>query len=440
MNGEGQKARLSILDGGHDSPKHTRIFFIGASLALALFHLVYWTHGSYWTFDYNMGTVAFSYRYGFISRALLGTCLEGLAKIFGTEVSARLINQFNFLAAIMLVAAVASFLLWTGNRAYRRFGIEAMRGVFAAGLLFETGVGFSTFFADWGRTDIFLLALTLLACTFLIMQRGVFAVPVIAAVCMLIHEGYLFMYSGILFALMAYRIVCCIEQGNRKAAVKYAVVFCCTLLAVAELFVYFYFFSRPNGNYSFDEIVQYTRNLIGNPTSDFPDVVFAIQNSIFGDRWTYFGSAMLWENLKHLFFAILLFAPFIALFCVFWLNLWKNMKKTAFSKLRMCFYRFLPLGCLAVAPLYFTHKDYWRWNYQICFYEFFLIPALIAAGDELVKDTFVKLCQRVMKCRCLQAVIFTYAALLGPFRSQGFFLCDDLISGFRNFMQLFGVF
>lgn len=410
--------------------------FIAASVLAALFALFYWGHVRYKTLDFNMGTLIFSYRYGFVCRALIGTLLEAAARLLGTELSAAFVNRFSLLSLIVLVAAVIWFLCAAARRTERLFGGAAARAVLVAGVFFEIGVGFSTFFVDWGRTDLYMLVLSLLACWLLAVRKWPFAAVLIAAVCALIHEGYLFMYANILFVTLAYRALCAWEERPR-AAVKYAAALLLSLGAAAGLFVYFYFFAKPVGGLKYISVFKHTLDVIEKPSDYMIDAIYAIQNQLFGNRWTYAGAEVMRERRRYLLPILLAFSPFIAVFFAYWRIALKRAASSGLSRLRRAFYWLVPFGSVTALPLFLLHMDYWRWYYQICFYELFIVLTLVASGDEVMADSLRELFDRIKKVRYLPAALAVYAAVLGPFWNDGFTLTKYITSGIEAIKGLF---
>lgn len=410
--------------------------FITASVLAALFALFYWGHSRYSTLDFNVGTLIFSYRYGFISRGLIGTLLEAAAKLLGTELSAAFVDRFSFLSLIVLVAVVVGFLYAAAKRTERLFGGAAARAVLVAGVFFELGIGYSTFCVDWGRMDLYLLVLSLLACWLLMVQKWTFMTVPIAAVCILIHEGYLFTYANILFVVLAYRVVCLWEERPR-AAIKYAVELFLSLCVVIGLFAYFYFFAKPVSGLKYISVFKHTLDVIEKPSDYMIDAIYAIQNEIFGDRWTYAGSEIMRERRRYLLPTLLAFSPFIAIFLAYWRIVLKRTVRSGLSRLRRAFYWLVPLGSITALPLFLLHMDYWRWYYQICFYELFIVLTLVASGDAFMADSLRELFDRIKRVRYLPVALAVYAAVLGPFWNSGFTLSRYVMSGIEAIKQLF---
>lgn len=417
--------------------RRDRIMFVALSLAAAVFALLFWTRGKFAAKDFNMGTVAFSYEYGFNCRSLIGTLLQAIAKVQGKDLSTLMIERFYFLAATALVFSIVLFLYLAAARTGRLSGGAAAHDVLLLGLVFEAGVGFSTFFIDWGRTDIFLLILSLLACWLLVVQKGTPLVVLIAAVCMLIHEGYVFMYASLLFVTLAYRIVCSLEKKDSRGAVKYGLEFVVGAAVVLTLFLYFYFIARPREDLTYIQVVKNTLKVVGDPSDDLINTIYAIQGQLFGDRWTYLGSDTLAQRIHYLAPTLVMFSPFIVLFFSYWGSVWRGAKTSGHSRLHKLLYHLIPFGSITVFPLFMLHMDYWRWYYQICFYELFIVLILIACGDELLTRSLRDLFSRIARVRYLPAALVTYAVILGPFRRQSFYLYGYYITGLDTLKKLF---
>lgn len=424
------RGREEALTGGD------RAKFVAASVLAALFCLFYWGHVRYKTLDFNVATLIFSYRYGFVCRGLIGTLLEAAAKLFGTKLSAVFIDRFSFLSLFVFVLAVILFLYGAGRRTERLFGGALARDVLLAGLVFEAGIGFSTFFVDWGRMDLYLLILSLLACWLLVIRKWTPVVVVIAAVCILIHEGYLFTYANLLFVMLAYRAVRAWEDKPRTA-IKYAVELFASAGITAGLFVYFYFFARPDPDLTYIAVLKHTLEVIETPSKYLIDAIYAIRGLLFGDRWTYMGTVVMLERRRYLIPTLLTFSPFVIVFFAYWRLVLKQAARSGLSRLRRVLYWLIPFGSAAAIPLFMLHMDYWRWYYQICFYELFVVLAMIAAGDEIMAASLRTLFDRLRSIRYLPSALAVYAVMIGPVWNEGFTLTNYIMSGLESLKRLF---
>ena len=101
-----------------------KYFYVFISSCASLLVLFFWTKGNYKIYDFNMGTIAFSYQYGFICRGLIGTCINLFANALGVSVSAHLIEQIFFIITILLIVVLIMFIFGTGIRADRLFDAD----------------------------------------------------------------------------------------------------------------------------------------------------------------------------------------------------------------------------------------------------------------------------------------------------------------------------
>lgn len=201
-----------------------------------------------------------SYPYGFVRRGLMGSLVAIMSQLFHVELFTMIL--FVQLLGTAVFVGLLFFFFYLVMKESDNTSVVIMILLFLA----MGGIGF--YFADWGEMDIFMLSVTIIACMLIIKDKYVWLIPFLAAVCVMIHEGYVLMYLGIILALLLYRVT--VETDERKKK-KYWLCLFSTGLIAAVLFIYFYFFSVSVSKNHIDEIIVnseiflqsqvYTRNL-----------------------------------------------------------------------------------------------------------------------------------------------------------------------------------
>lgn len=410
--------------------------FIIASLSFAIILLA--TKGSFEIDDFRMGTTAlFSYKYGFVCRSLIGTCLGALSKMLDLPLSVRFITQYSIIITALMAIIIIAFCYYAGICADTYFGVDIAKTVLLLGFIFISGVGLSTFYIDIGRSDILMLIFSLIGCWLTINQKGMFMIFPLTVICSLIHEGYIFMYANTLFAALLYRILSCIERKEKKKALYCISVLVLSLLSSCGLFLFFYFWAKPSNGLLYISVLREATDLIKNPGEVFPDLIYAIQGQLFGDRWSYSKTDILYDRIEYIIPILVAFSPFIILFFIFWKNVWHEVKKYHGLMFKKILYYLLPFGSLVTLPLFAMHMDYWRWYYQICFYELFIVLVLIACGDRILACSLQKtshFCGKIPHCSVL---LVLYAVALGPFHNDGFEIVIRFINGLKTIANFF---
>ena len=85
--------------------------------------------------------------------------------------------------------------------------------------------------------------LSLLCAVLILTERAEWLVVLLAAVCVMIHQGYVFMYANIVLVLLFYKAM----SGAGKRSRKYWKLFVATFVVISALFLWFEFFSHFNG-------------------------------------------------------------------------------------------------------------------------------------------------------------------------------------------------
>ena len=111
---------------------------------------------------------------------------------------------------------------------------------------------------NFGRLDLYLMAFTVMGVMCLIAQKAEWLIIPFSIICVMYHQGYVFMFYNVLLALLVYRLL---SVENKKSRVYYGVILAMSLLGCAALFLWFEFFSRSNGAMIYDQVAKEATDL-----------------------------------------------------------------------------------------------------------------------------------------------------------------------------------
>jgi len=361
------------------------------------------------TIDLPATLMTFSYSYGFISRGLLGSIIHLLAKFLNTGVTADLIDTFSKIATFVFVLSLILFFRFVINIAThclsdKSLSEETSVNAILLVFLFSIGFGFSTFYLGMGYFDIYMIMLTIVCTVLIISNRSLWAIIPLTAICVLIHQGYVFMYFNIVLVLLFYRTFINISSKNINK--KSLVIFILSAITCSVLFIYFQFFSHIKAECKSEEIYLYSKQILG--TGRLYDQI--IYQELFGQKYN--RSHILSKYRQYLLVAIVFFSPYI--FLLF--KLWKRVISNATSKLHKLVYLIMPFGIITTLPLWIMHIDYGRWCYAVCFYEFIIILSLIAMKDKHFIIAFNNIAKSIQQKPVFVLFLFLYIKLIGAFK------------------------
>ena len=199
---------------------------------------------------YNSTILAFSYKYGFISRGLAGTIYQWLDAILPVNLIAYdMVLRFTLIVTIAFYALFFAFCYQCMKRCEGKYlGRVQYLILFYAVFV----VSMFAYKRNFGRLDLYLMAFTVMGVMCLIAQKAEWLIIPFSIICVMYHQGYVFMFYNVLLALLVYRLL---SVENKKSRVYYGVILVISLLGCAALFLWFEFFSHTDGARYVDEII-----------------------------------------------------------------------------------------------------------------------------------------------------------------------------------------
>lgn len=350
----------------------------------------------------NTTSLAFNYSYGFISRGFMGTIYWLVDLILP-------INMIDYDCAVMFTLVATTLyvvLLFLFFYTILVKCSESMMKNTQYLILFFTFFAVSMFVTkyNFGRFDVYLLMLSIIAALLLIYEKAEWLVVPLSAIGVMIHQGNVFYFLNIILVLLIYKALS--SEGKKRN--KYILLFVLSFLVASVLFLYFEFFSRGNGEAIVDEITTVATALRFD--GDIHEDI--ISHEILGIDLTESEIKYRYKNIVEFPIFILLMSPYLVIVFKFF----KNIIYKAQTKLDKCKYFFVAIGVGTMIPTIILKCDFGRWMFMIMAYYFVVILSLIAMKDKIVeeevKNTFVK----IRSLGPAAIALFVYPLLFLPFK------------------------
>ncbi len=352
--------------------------------------------------SYDATMLAFSYKYGFISRGFIGTMYQLLDKVLPVSLmNYQAVKTYTMIITIIYYLILLGFFVMCirrcqeKNKKYMQYAI-----IFFA--IFAVSMFISEY--NFGRLDVYLVMLSLIAVTLLVKEKAQWLVVPIAAVCVMIHQGYVFMFFNLILVLLLYQAL----SHEKKEQRKYLILFGITFLVGSAFFLYFEFFSHVNGAKIYDDLYA-TAKSICRKGIVHDDVISA---EVLGVDLTAKEWDLHIQNLVELPFFVLLIMPYI----LFAVQYFRGIIKKAVTVQDKWKYRLVAMGALTMLPNFILKVDYGRWVFAVICYYMVIVLALMAMGDQLIMSEFVSMCDAWQERSPWLILLLLYPLLLVPFQ------------------------
>lgn len=382
--------------------------------------------------EYNTTLFAMSYRYGFISRGMLGTIWEGLDLLLPWDLMTHeAVYVFTLICTGVLYVVMFLFfalLFQMCDEPYRR----NMRYLIA----FAGTFLFSMFLTDevFGRLDLYLYLLTFAAMMLILKRKWEILVVPLVFLCMCFHQGYVLTNANLLVLLLLYRML--LSAGKERK--RYRNLLIAVLLILVGFFIYFEFFSHTDGAKIYDEVVSSAKALSKDKESYNTSI---INHEILGKD--VFEEEMEMHRINYQEFPVflLLFLPYLFLAVHFfrgllekdrerfggrakftdlgreWIRRWKKDETIP----ELAHILFL-LGGLAVVPQMILKVDYGRYVFMTFTYYILMSMSFLALGDQTLARQIEDSKKRIKSATPFPLVVILYPMFYMP-------LHDVVISG-----------
>lgn len=365
---------------------------------------------------WNQIMLAFSYRYGFIQRAFIGSCIDVISTAFHIP-----LKYMRYIYGIVTMLIFTSVMLLYAYKSQSKNGMDSQVKIFLQGLmlLFLLGPGWNTNYNNFALTDVWLLIVSITGMRAVMHEKNIWLAIVAAIMGELIHPAYVFLYFNLILVVFCYRVWIDDKRNNHKIF-AYLII---TFIVDAILFIYMMFIAKAKPGVNLEEIMNRAAAITNKTVPEISNHAITVKGYLL--REDNVNGIQFVINSYWLLFVvmILVFSPFIYELFKYWRNIVKNAKLD--SKIKATTYALMPFGIITTIPMYIMHNDYGRWTYAAFFYEFAIIWMLNYVEDKnVVASTHV-----FMKCLRQHTLYYFflmfYATMMGPFEQN---LINPIIS------------
>ncbi len=379
----------------------SRFMWLLILLSCAIFFLDYDER----VLPYNSTILAFSYKYGFISRGLAGTIYQWIDSILPVNmIDYEMVLKFTLIVTLAFYVLFFAFCYQCMKRCQ-----EEYLGRFLYLILFYAVFVVSMFAykRNFGRLDLYLMALTVIGTMCLIAKKAEWLIVPLSMISVMYHQGYVFMFYNILLALLVYRLL---SEKEKKARIYYGVILLVSLIGCSALFLWFEFFSHTDGARYVDEIIANAKAM----TKPFNGMTYhdtLIDHEILGIDLSdveYPYRVMNWIEIP---FFIAIISPYIVLA----VKLFRRILARAQGKTERLKYGFLAIAAGTLLPLFLMKCDYARWVFALISYYCMIFLALVAMGDRIVAEELTGIFTEIKEKYPFAILLLLLPALLTPF-------------------------
>lgn len=379
----------------------SRFMWLLILLSCAIFFLDYDER----VLPYNSTILAFSYKYGFISRGLAGTIYQWIDSILPVNmIDYAMVLRFTLIVTLAFYVLFFAFCYQCMKRCQ-----EEYLGRFLYLILFYAVFVVSMFAykRNFGRLDLYLMALTVIGTMCLIAKKAEWLIVPLSMISVMYHQGYVFMFYNILLALLVYRLL---SEKEKKARIYYGVILLVSLIGCSALFLWFEFFSHTDGVRYVDEIIANAKAM----TKPFNGMTYhdtLIDHEILGIDLSdveYPYRVMNWIEIP---FFIAIISPYIVLA----VKLFRRILARAQGKTERLKYGFLAIAAGTLLPLFLMKCDYARWVFALISYYCMIFLALVAMGDRIVAEELTGIFTEIKEKYPFAILLLLLPALLTPF-------------------------
>lgn len=379
----------------------SRFMWLLILLSCAIFFLDYDER----VLPYNSTILAFSYKYGFISRGLAGTIYQWIDHILPVNmIDYAMVLRFTLIVTLAFYVLFFAFCYQCMKRCQ-----EEYLGRFLYLILFYAVFVVSMFAykRNFGRLDLYLMALTVIGTMCLIAKKAEWLIVPLSMISVMYHQGYVFMFYNILLALLVYRLL---SEKEKKTRIYYGVILLVSLIGCSALFLWFEFFSHTDGVRYVDEIIANAKAM----TKPFNGMTYhdtLIDHEILGIDLSdveYPYRVMNWIEIP---FFIAIISPYIVLA----VKLFRRILARAQGKTERLKYGFLAIAAGTLLPLFLMKCDYARWVFALISYYCMIFLALVAMGDRIVAEELTGIFTEIKEKYPFAILLLLLPALLTPF-------------------------
>lgn len=407
---------------------------------------------------WNQIMLSFSYRYGFIQRAFLGTILDIISTVFDIP-----LGYMRYIYGIFTVVFYSALYLYILFKALEKEKTADVRLFFKGlAIAFFMGPGWVANYSNFALTDVWIEMCSLLAVYLLAKNRRLWLTVVICCIGVLIYPGYVFTYWNIVVVFIFYKAFVVPKKEVDK---RHLVLMVINILCVGSVCCLTLLGGQIKSGVTIDYVMERTAEFVGKSVEEVSNHTGTIYALVFKNtvvevdiaNTTLENSLLQGEELDqisaidsavdssqgllstwHLYIGeyglllvamMFLFAPFFYEIYKYWVLVVKAAKGKGIKN--YWFYGILPFGSLTIIPCYIFLNDYGRYTNSAFLYEFIIIWLLNRIHDESVMCATKEYVKRVRENKCYYIFLVCYAAINGTFHQN---LINELVSTVETYL------
>ena len=356
----------------------------------------------------NTTAYLFSYEYGFIARGFIGTILDYILKMIHWHLTYRGAMIVSGVATIVYFVSLF-FLYATCLKKTTDITTKKMLRIM---IILVSIIAFPMFLTwnNFGRLDEYLWILTIWALTLLVTEKVEWLIVPICMVACLIHEGFVFTNSGIILAVLLWKVLTKSKQEQKK----YLAIFIITFASLTVIFLYITFGRHPIAQSGYDVIVSEAQRLAdeGGNTKNFNDAYSLLKSELLLQSVYQDESAWHRVNAIETPIATILLLPIIVLGIKILVTL--TCKK---ETLRVNLANWtVALGVITVIPELVLKVDFGRWFFCIFMYYLLIFLVMMTMHNEQVICAVKTIYQKHETNDLWWCGLFLYVLIFMPFR------------------------
>ena len=338
-----------------------------------------------------------SYEFGFGPRMFIGSVVD----IFTDYVSNYFIWSFIIICTLLLLLLVSYYLekVIENTENLLKYAVVFLVIVY---LLSPASILYLSIYNDFGRFDLYLLLLTLIALLFAKHKCTALCIPVVCFICMAIHQIYLCTFAPLIVLILLY------EVYQNKFSKYWLCILIVTVLTLCSSFIYFQFFAELNVS-SVNELIMYiapSTNL-GIDSGSLDAAYFRTTETHFLSSFPTF-ETVIRKGLRTLLFL----SPLFVLFLAIWI---KTIRQTP-NKREKIFYLICMLSPLAAFPAFIIAIDWGRWLAGLIIVQFAIIFYLMYHKDRYLLQSLRDMSSWAKDNLWALIPVMLYLPMLGYFR------------------------
>ncbi len=353
---------------------------------------------------YNATLLGLTYANGILPRAFMGSIYYLMNWILPFDLyTYGNVKIFTFIATTLFIifwCLLAYYFIKKTGRDYASY----LEYIIVFVTLFVIG-SFTAFF-NYGRLDMYIAALTILATLILVSNKCEWLVIPISIVCVLIHEGYVFMYYNVILVIVLYKLIRAHINYDKSLRTKYIIIFAVSLICVSLIFGYYTF--AYNGNEgAYESTLNLAKQLTYN--EDYHKEVLRAEvlgENLFKEEWNRYHIG----NIIELVFFLILFLPFL----IIQGKVISRLIKTADNRLNKWQYILFAIGAATTLPLFILKVDFGRWILSVIVYYCLVMIALIAMNDKGARRVWAEEIDYIRSKTSYGKLLLVYAILFVP--------------------------